>query len=693
MFERWGAFLRYLRQLTPREATLARRRITKATLLVGLEWADFERHLLSAESVSKVREAMLARNSSPAALNNTLRDLRGLARVAHEISEVSDEELAEIEAVSDVPDPKPELRLLAGWEISAVISACVREGGVKGARDAALISLTYAGGLSAREVADLVMRDWQTEKDLLTLGSGRTFRGRSIPLGKDSAGLLRRWVALRGSSLRGTVPEPLFLAVDNADRVQNRPLRPPAIGAILNSRAEEARVKRFSHRNLRRTAAADMLAEGARRSEVERILGNPVPEFDPQALAGRRDLAGPKLRAVRLGSEHLDYFDIIGHSNRPGARVAVTGGKLKRFSLPPITAEVPNLARNGTFTSEIWRNREFLAPRCRISGQSSYFRNILGTFRLVFNRYFAPHGSDPGTGPNSRYIPSATPTVEDEELLEWPDPFAGDLSDCIHTPVGMVAFGVIGEGSPVVLVHGTPWSSFCWRRVAPMLADGHSVYAYDLPGHGESEKAEGQDLSLVAQAKALAVMIEEWGIEETVVVGHGVGATIALRAHLLEGVTFCKIVLVDPAVSGSWLSPAGRHIKKYPEAYRSMTPEVFRATLIARLEADTRGSAGRVDLKPYLLPWRSREGRLAYVRMAEQLQEEHAAELEQHLASVKIPLLILAGDTDAAPTASSARHLYQTVPGARLGRIPWACPFLPEETPNRVAHALSRFLA
>ncbi len=609
MVERRSPVLGYLRTLTPREATSARRRIKKAVFLLGIGWAGARQYPLSVESISEVCGIMLDCGSSPAAINNILADLRGVAQVAHGMGEMSGAELAAVEAVPYVPDPKREPRLLAGWEISAVISACVREGTAKGARDAALISLTYAGGLTPGVATDLETKDWRADKDLLRAGSDGTDSGRPIPLAEDAAGLFRRWIALRGSSLRGTDTKQLFLAVDKSDRVQSRPLGPPAIGAILNGWADKARVRRFSYKDLRRTAAADMLAGGGRTSEIRRILGDPVPEFGPEVLADRNAMAGPRLRAVRLGSEHLDYFDVVGRSY-------------------------------------------------------------------------------------GRFIPSATLPAESEgEEPEWPDPFADHLADRVQTPSGTVAFGAIGEGPPVVLVHGTPWNSFCWRHVAPKLADSHSVHAYDLPGHGESEQKEGQDFSLAAQAKVLAWLIGEWRKEEPGVVAHGVGAAIALRAHLLERVAFRKLVLVDPAVTGSWLSPAGRHIKKHPEAYRSMPADLFQATLKARLEADIRLSTGRVPLRPYLLQWRGREGRLAYVRMAEQLEEAHTAELEQHLGSIETPLLILAGDTDAAPITTSALRMYQAVPGARLGRIPWSGPFLPEEAPEELTHALSCFIS
>lgn len=72
------------------------------------------------------------------------------------------------------------------------------------------------------------------------------------------------------------------------------------------------------------------------------------------------------------------------------------------------------------------------------------------------------------------------------------------------TSVGEVAYGVFGEeGPPLVLVHGTPMSSYLWRDVAPVLAERHTVYVYDLLGYGDSEKRKGQDVSIPAQAGLL----------------------------------------------------------------------------------------------------------------------------------------------------------------------------------------------
>jgi pimeloyl-ACP methyl ester carboxylesterase len=52
-----------------------------------------------------------------------------------------------------------------------------------------------------------------------------------------------------------------------------------------------------------------------------------------------------------------------------------------------------------------------------------------------------------------------------------------------------IACGAIGSGDPVILIHGTPSSSYIWRNVAPQLTKaGHKVHVFDLLGFGASER-------------------------------------------------------------------------------------------------------------------------------------------------------------------------------------------------------------
>lgn len=93
-----------------------------------------------------------------------------------------------------------------------------------------------------------------------------------------------------------------------------------------------------------------------------------------------------------------------------------------------------------------------------------------------------------------------------------------ELSRSFDSEQGTIRWDVIGAGPPVVLLHGTPFSSFIWHEVAVALATRFEVYLWDLAGYGVSEQAEGQDVSLAAQARIFAALLDRlaapWAGEE-----------------------------------------------------------------------------------------------------------------------------------------------------------------------------------
>ena len=108
-----------------------------------------------------------------------------------------------------------------------------------------------------------------------------------------------------------------------------------------------------------------------------------------------------------------------------------------------------------------------------------------------------------------------------------------------------ISYDVLGFGPPLLLIHGTPTNSYIWCNVALRFADRFSVYTFDLLGFGQSEHGEGLDVSIPNQARLLAELVETLDLEAPSVAGHGIGGAIELRAHLLEGVLFGCVALVD----------------------------------------------------------------------------------------------------------------------------------------------------
>ena len=89
-----------------------------------------------------------------------------------------------------------------------------------------------------------------------------------------------------------------------------------------------------------------------------------------------------------------------------------------------------------------------------------------------------------------------------------------------------ISIGVHGEGEPVVLLHGTPSSSYIWRDVVPVLTEaGYRVHVFDLLGYGLSERPRNPDVdtSITGQVAVLEGLLGEWGLDTFHLVAHDIG--------------------------------------------------------------------------------------------------------------------------------------------------------------------------
>jgi pyruvate dehydrogenase E2 component (dihydrolipoamide acetyltransferase) len=88
-----------------------------------------------------------------------------------------------------------------------------------------------------------------------------------------------------------------------------------------------------------------------------------------------------------------------------------------------------------------------------------------------------------------------------------------------------------GDGIPVVLVHGFGGDHLNWAFNQGAMASGRDAYALDLPGHGGSGKDVGA-ATLEALAASVSVWMDMVGIETAHLVGHSMGAGVALALAL-----------------------------------------------------------------------------------------------------------------------------------------------------------------
>ena len=109
-----------------------------------------------------------------------------------------------------------------------------------------------------------------------------------------------------------------------------------------------------------------------------------------------------------------------------------------------------------------------------------------------------------------------------------------------------VYYQVVGEGEPIILIHGLAGSSRWWMRNIPALAEHYQVYLIDLPGFGTMRHFRRR-FGLDEVATGIVSWMEAVGIQQASLVGHSMGGYICLwiAAHYPERVK-C-MVLVSPA--------------------------------------------------------------------------------------------------------------------------------------------------
>jgi pimeloyl-ACP methyl ester carboxylesterase len=261
------------------------------------------------------------------------------------------------------------------------------------------------------------------------------------------------------------------------------------------------------------------------------------------------------------------------------------------------------------------------------------------------------------------------------------------------TGAGEIAWDRLGQGPPIVLVHGTPWSSWTWRRVARRLAERFTVYVFDLLGFGASDRGAGQDVSLAAHGRRLAELLDFWHLERPAVVAHDIGGAVSLRAHLLHRRPMAALALVDVVALGPWGSPFFRLVRAHDEVFQQLPAPIHEGVVRAYVgTAQTRPLDRDVE-DALVSPWLGPVGQSAFYRQIAQADERHTEEIEPLYGRIAVPTLVVWGEHDPWIPAECGRELARRIPGARLEVLPAAGHLVQEDEPEELARLLATHLS
>ena len=256
-----------------------------------------------------------------------------------------------------------------------------------------------------------------------------------------------------------------------------------------------------------------------------------------------------------------------------------------------------------------------------------------------------------------------------------------------------IAYLEVGDGPPLVLLHGIPTSSLLWRNVIPILARSRRVIAPDMLNYGLSDKPERADVSIAAQARILVGLLNALGLARVDLAAHDIGSGVAQIMAVRHRERLNRLVLANAVCFDSWPIPEFKPLQA-SNAEDDMTFEEFDTMMRDFIPQGVANESSLSDetIELIMRPWEGEVGKAALFRNLRRLNPEYTMAIARELETLDLQTLILWGDKDEFQKPEYAHRLAETIPGARLEWIAGAAHWIMEEQPDEVAARIAKFI-
>lgn len=249
-----------------------------------------------------------------------------------------------------------------------------------------------------------------------------------------------------------------------------------------------------------------------------------------------------------------------------------------------------------------------------------------------------------------------------------------------------VGFDDVGQGIPVLLLHGFPHNRSLWSPQLGALAAQARTIAMDLRGFGESAPCASNTVD--DYADDAAALLTELGIDRAVVVGLSMGGYATLAFWRRHSDRVRALVLCD--------TRAGADSDEARIARRSMQEQVQDRGSSAVADQMIAGMVGRTTRAnhPELVDELHRMMSIAPVAGVVGALDAlmHRPDSTATLATIDVPTLIIVGDEDVLTPVKESRAMHLAIPGSRLEIVSGAGHVSNAERPAAFNHVLSEFL-
>ena len=256
----------------------------------------------------------------------------------------------------------------------------------------------------------------------------------------------------------------------------------------------------------------------------------------------------------------------------------------------------------------------------------------------------------------------------------------------------------MGSGFPMVMLHGWPQTSYCWRKIMPAMAERFTVVAPDLRGFGDSDKPDSGYEQRTLALDILKLM-RSLGHERAVVVGQDWGGTLSYVIALEHPPFVDRLVVLDTVIRslrhGKPFNPEIWYTKFFeiPELPEKMLQDhIGEFVKHFLLHWSHRNHYTEEDLAEYARAYRlpgSIDGMLRHYRMLPHDRQQ----FEQYASrTIDVPTLILWGEHDKPIPATNGDGIHRYVKNLTYKLIRDAGHFIQEEAPDEVIREMRAYL-
>lgn len=209
-----------------------------------------------------------------------------------------------------------------------------------------------------------------------------------------------------------------------------------------------------------------------------------------------------------------------------------------------------------------------------------------------------------------------------------------------------LSFEQIGEGIPIILLHGYSLNRSIWKGTIPFLKDISTVVLPDLRGHGNSPVPKGEYL-METMAVDVTALMDKMKIEQAIMVGHSMGGYVSLALARYFPERMLGLGLIGTQAVPDTPERSQARMETIQEIKKKGT-KVVSTSIIYRLTQERKLD---IDLER-IITGTTAQGLIGTLQGIAKREDA-----TPWLASITVPTLILSGKMDAIVPREKAQEL------------------------------------